>query len=155
PGSLYHGFGQAISVGTDGNGYDEVYLQASDNRIYRFDRGTWTDTKGYLATIQAGHGEVFGLTSTGNFYAYGNQAGWSNQLGCGFRSLSVGTDRDGSDEVWLHRKDGSTWRYDQGAMTRVGYLLSTVQAGHGEVFGLSSTGTVYAYRDQSGWSSPL
>jgi hypothetical protein len=147
-----YGIGKDLSVGTDALGNDEVWLRASDDRIWRYDQGKWFDTGGQLVSIQAGKEAVFGLTDSGQFWHFNDQTGWTNprtRSATTFKSLSVGTDAQGGDEVWLLTEQGEVWRYDQGKLSLAATGFSTIQAGHGQFFGLTATGDFWAYNDQT------
>jgi len=71
----------------------------------------WPDTRGHLASIVAGHGEVIGLTADNSLWVYNDATGWANTGGHGL-SISVGTDAAGHEEAWVAAGDSGIWRYD-------------------------------------------
>jgi Tectonin domain len=111
---------------------------------------SWANTGGVLSSIVAGHSEVFGLDSTGKMWSRRDGSGWTDTKGYGV-SIKVGTDSANRDEVWLRTSTNQVWRYDAGSWSNTGGVLSSITAGHGEVFGLGSTGKMCYYKDGSGW----
>jgi hypothetical protein len=150
-----HGGAQDLVVGTDVLGQDELWVRAGDNGVWRYDQGQWGFTGGYLKTIAAGHGEVFGLDGGSGVWVYRDAGGWTNTQGHAL-SVSLGTDGRGRDELWVVGLDQGVWRYDQGQWGFTGGYLKTIAAGHdGEVFGLDGGNAVWVYRDAGGWTNTL
>jgi hypothetical protein len=113
---------------------------------------TWSDTGGHLASVVAGHGEVFGLGGDNSVWAYSDATGWANTQGHAL-SISVGTDAAGHDELWVVSGGNSIWRYGQGGWLDTGGHLASIVAGHGEVFGLGGDHSVWVYSDAAGWAN--
>jgi hypothetical protein len=153
-------------VGVDAAGHDEVWLRDQNSGVWRYDPSTSIfviSTGGYLSTIAAGRGEVFGLdTPTGPqgghlFWKYNDQTGWASPWQMGqtnyFQSLTVGIDLNGKDEVWVedladriwqYRADGSWWDdwlpgYSRGVLQ--------MSAGNGELFFLGRDNQLYVFAD--------
>jgi hypothetical protein len=145
-----HGAVNTITVGTDAAGRDEVWALVSNGTVWSYAQGVWTNTNGRLASIQAGHGEVFGLTAAGELWVYNDQTGWLDSQGA-VNTISVGTDAAGRDEVWALDSNGTVWSYDQNVWNNTNGKLASIQAGHGEVFGLTAAGELWVYNDQTGW----
>jgi hypothetical protein len=103
--------------------------------------------------LQGHHGTAFALDSQGFVYQNVNNQGWTS-INAVARSLAVGTDAAGRDEVYFTGMNYYLYRYDQGSLVNTkGCLKAGFQAGHGELFGTDGNGLLYLYNDQTGWLS--
>jgi hypothetical protein len=148
------GHGQSIAVGTDGSGHDEMWVVGGDYSIWRYDQGSWFCTQGWLKSITAGHGEVFGLGGDDSLWVYNDAYGWTDTGGHG-QSIALGTDGSGHDELWVVAMDDSSWCYDQGSWFDCGGHLTSMVAGHGEVFGFGSDQSLWICSASTGWTNTL
>ena len=147
------GYGKTLSLGQDDAGHNELWLLSADNAVWRYNQGQWSFTGGYLSSIVAGYGEVFGLDDQGEVWALIDGVGWQPTYGYA-RTLTLGTDSRGYDELWTQAYDGEVWRYEAGSWFATGGFLSTIDAGfRGEVFGLDYQGQAWVYNDAAGWIS--
>jgi hypothetical protein len=146
----------ALSVGTDGSGGDEVWLQDKLGYTWRYDRGQMSPSAliRNFTRIQAGHGEVFALSASGDLYAFNDTSLGLARLtrGISFKGMSVGRDLQGYDEVWLQGStDGWTYLYHQNTLKPYVHNLPTIRAGaHGQVYGINpnDAGKVYSCTDR-------
>jgi hypothetical protein len=131
--------GMSMSVGTDASGTnDELWLVGGNYELYRYTQGSWLDTQGQLASIAAGHGEVFGRDGKNSVWIYRDNGGWDHTVAFA-SSLAVGTDASGkNDELWVSGGSNSIWLYNGGAWTPTGGNLVSMVAGRGEVFGFAA-----------------
>jgi hypothetical protein len=145
------GYGQEISLGLDWYGNQEVWLRGGDSSVWRYDQGQWFFTGGYLKSIDAGFGEVFGLAYNNQVWVYNDGASWIPTGGY-VQSISVGLDLHRNDELWALAGNNGVWRYDQGQWLYTGGYLKSIDAGYaGEVFGLAYDNQVWVANDQMGW----
>jgi virginiamycin B lyase len=146
--------GVSMSVGTDASGAnDELWLVGGNNFLYRYTKGSWLATGGQLASIAAGHGEVFGRDGNYTVWIYNDQFGWGHTVAFA-SSLAVGTDASGNDQLWVSGGYNSIWLLTGGAWTATGGNLVSIVAGRGEVFGFANADTVWAYNYQTGrWAN--
>jgi hypothetical protein len=149
--SFTNGYGIDLSLGTDYFGTDVLWIRDNTNAVWRYEQGSWFFTGGYLTTIRAGRGEVFGLDSANAIWVFNDFSGWSFTNGYGI-DLSVGVDASGQDELWIRDGNNGVWRYQQGSWTFTGGHLTSIRAGQGEVFGQDGNNGIWVWHDTSGWA---
>ena len=109
-----------IDVGNRGDGNaanDIVYLRTSDNRIWTWTQTAWRNTGGWLTSIAAGDGQVFGQAADGQLWRYRPGSGWmASGGGSGDDHLAlanIGDKSAGTDLVFLLSATKSLDYWDQ------------------------------------------
>jgi PAS domain-containing protein len=118
------GYGVAIDVANIGDGdatNDVVFLRNADNQLWTWNRAAWQFTGGYLKTIRAGDGQVFGLGGDGQVWRYRIGGGWTASGGWGIE-LDVGTIGNANpfdDLAFRRAADQALWVWTQATWRRV------------------------------------
>src|SRR5207244_3097848 len=108
--------GTTVVVGNTGDtvvSNDIVFLRAADGQVWVWNQATWTFSGGWLPSLVAGDGQVFGIGYDGQLWRYRAGAGWTASGGYGVQ-IDVANDGDtqpGNDIVFLRGADSRVWMW--------------------------------------------